>query len=104
MTDFAPHDLDVFTKPVEAHPHSDSAEFVLSGAIPPFHFEPTRKDQSPRPFQIYSYSFWHPGDAAIGVPATAKPRRYPCRVCSGGHDDTALPLGFMSTDLDRPAL
>ena len=72
MTDLAPHDLDVFTKPVETQPDSDLADFVPPGAIPPFHFEPIKKDQRPRPFQSYAYSFWHPGDAAVGVLATEK--------------------------------
>ncbi len=72
MADLAPLDLDVFTKPVETQLNSDSAGFVPSGAIPPFHFEPIKKDQRPRPFQIYAYSFWHPGDAAVGVLATNK--------------------------------
>ena len=42
-------------------------EFVLFEATAPVFAEPTRTVRSPRPFQIYAYSFWRRGDAAQGV-------------------------------------
>lgn len=63
----APHKLSAFAKPTDEQADKNSIEIVPSIVVEPFRFESPRKDQRPRPIQIYAYSFWRPGDAAVGV-------------------------------------